>query len=116
MVALFVQLAYSHMDSTGRFVSNRPGMSGSPQWEPSCVLDFLVSDRMCPGVTEPQTGGRFFGGCFGRSFYNGSERIAELPGEFAVCVIYTPKLIASLWRWQTRLHAVIQTGLLSLEM
>jgi hypothetical protein len=96
MIVLLVQLAYSDMDSTGRFVSDLPGMSGSPKWEPSCVLDFLVSDRMCPGATEPQSSGRFFGGCFGRSFYNGSERIAELLGEFPVCVIYTPKLIALL--------------------
>jgi hypothetical protein len=62
------------------------------------VLNFLVSDRMCPRVTKPQPSGHFFRGCFGRSFYNSSERIAELPSEFAVRVIYTPKLIVWFWR------------------
>jgi hypothetical protein len=62
------------------------------------VLNFFVSDRMCPQVTKTQPSGRFFCGCFCRSFYHSSERIAELPSKFAVRVIYTPKLVARFWR------------------
>ena len=73
-------------------------MPGSAQRQPSRVLNFLMSDRMCPWATEAQSSRSFFRGCLGRSFYDCSEWVAELASKFTVGVIYAPKLITRLGR------------------
>jgi len=60
--------------------------------------------RTCIAKTEMS--GEFLSSDFGRCFNDRSERITQLAGVFAVCVVNAPKLISPIWseNW-FRIHA-----------
>ena len=90
-------------------VSELPGelpLPGTMFGQPLRVLCFLGGDGMRPRVTETQVRGKFFGGDFCAGFDNEPQRITLRAGVFAVGVVNTPKLVASLRRpIQRRSHA-----------
>ena len=69
------------------------------------------SDRMRPRITESEVRCFLLGCELGGSFDDGSQRISNLPGVFAVGVVDAPELVARLRHENVvRFHAAIRAG------